>query len=101
MYTQVYISPPPSFRRKRRTRSLLNYISPSSSSTALGLQEDYDALLDALPIGKTRDLSHEMARLRVVKSVHEQKIMRKAADVSGWAHAKVCIQVRLLSLCSS
>lgn len=84
-------------RRKRVPRSGLGYISHLASKTVRDVQEDYDALIDGLPSGKARDLGKEVARLRMIKSVHEQAVMRKAADVSGTAHAKV-IPFRLKSV---
>ena len=92
LYHHCYVSPlPPAYsRRKPRNRSLIDYISPSTPGTSsLGLQEAYDTLIDGLPSDKVRGLGHEMGRWRAIKSVHEQAVMRKAADLSGDAHTKV------------
>ncbi|KAF8579034.1 peptidase M24 [Ramaria rubella] len=89
LYSQYYVSTPSRtyMRRKRRSR-LIDYISPSTSGTSLSLQDAYDTLIEGISSGKIRDLRHEVARLRTVKTVHEQAIMRKAANVSGLAHVK-------------
>ncbi|EMD41148.1 hypothetical protein CERSUDRAFT_121692 [Gelatoporia subvermispora B] len=47
-----------------------------------------EGLLKMLDSSKTRSLAPEVARLRVIKSVHEQKVMRDAADISAEAHTR-------------
>lgn len=42
-----------------------------------------------MSMNKIRDLRREVARLRTIKSPREQAVLRKAADVSALAHAKV------------
>ena len=93
LYHHYYLSPSPAAysRRTRRSRSLIDYISPSASGTSLGLQEVYDTLVEGLSSNKVRDLGREMGRWRVLKSAHEQAVMRKAADLSGHAHTKVIL----------
>lgn len=46
-------------------------------------------LVDGISGGKVRDLGREMGRWRTIKSVDEQKVLRKAANLSAHAHTKV------------
>ncbi|KAF8516631.1 peptidase M24 [Gautieria morchelliformis] len=90
LYNHYYLSPSPTahLRRKPRSRSLIDYIAPTTSGTSLGLQEAYDTLIDGLSSNRVKDLGREMARWRALKSVHEQAVLRKAADLSAYAHTK-------------
>lgn len=74
-------------RRKKRCRSLMDYVAPAGA-TGLNLQEALDKALDEVQPHKIRDLKRETARLRSIKSENEQVQMRKAADVSSLAHTK-------------
>jgi len=52
------------------------------------LQNALDQLIEDMPNGTIRDLKREVARFRSVKSLSEQALLKKAADVSGLAHTK-------------
>jgi Xaa-Pro aminopeptidase len=46
-------------------------------------------MLDSLSSSRRKPLAPEVFRLRMIKSECEQRLMRRAADVSAHAHAKV------------
>ena len=50
---------------------------------------DLDFHVDFLPSKKRKLLAPEVAKLRRIKSKAEIELMRKAADISATAHAKV------------
>lgn len=50
---------------------------------------DLDLLIELPPSARPRQLAPEVAKLRRIKSKAEIKLMRKAADISAIAHAKV------------
>lgn len=93
--SNVYVDLPPSASSSRRTarmgianttKSVLQYLSPG----ALGKpKSEYDTIVEGLSGHKRRPLAPEVGRFRAVKSVHEQKVMRGAADISSLAHTKV------------
>ena len=87
-------------RGLRTAKSIFNFLSASASGarrTALDLglsqkKSDYEYLVAALngTGGRiTKSLKEETEKLRILKSENEIKLMRKAADISGNAHAKV------------
>lgn len=83
----IYIDMPPGMSRRGRPishKTLLKYLSPSSSSA----RQDLDTLIESISPKRLRSLTPEVAKLRAVKSKSEQTLMRKAADISGLAHAK-------------
>jgi hypothetical protein len=69
------------------SKSILKYI----WTTQRCQESDFDYILSTTTSHKSKSLSDEVARLRIIKSQAEQKVMRAAADISGRAHAKVCI----------
>ena len=52
-------------------------------------QTDLDLLVEYIPSSRRRRLAPEVAKLRRIKSKAEIELMRKAADISAIAHAKV------------
>ncbi|KAF5390508.1 hypothetical protein D9757_005207 [Collybiopsis confluens] len=83
-YSNVYVDAPPVSARTRRgskanTKTLLKYLHG---------QSDTDLITESLGRIKPKPLAPEVSRLRAIKSLAEQRIMRKAADISGRAHAK-------------
>ncbi|KIJ32357.1 hypothetical protein M422DRAFT_213900 [Sphaerobolus stellatus SS14] len=86
LYSRYYVSPySVQGRRRKRCRSLV----PSSSvGTGLSLQEALDRALDEVQSPIPADLKREVARFRAIKSVNEQTVLRKAADISAMAHTK-------------
>jgi len=52
-------------------------------------QTDLDLLVEFIPSSRRRRLAPEVAKLRRIKSKAEIELMRKAADISATAHAKV------------
>ncbi|KAF5369724.1 hypothetical protein D9757_011995 [Collybiopsis confluens] len=83
-YSNVYVDAPPVSARTRRgskanTKTLLKYLHG---------QSDTDLITESLGRIKPKPLAPEVSRLRAIKSLSEQRIMRKAADISGRAHAK-------------
>ncbi|KAI0315361.1 peptidase M24 [Amylostereum chailletii] len=83
--SNVYVdTPASSSKRKTATgKSLLRYFAGGRVG-----RNDPEALLDGLSATKRKPLAPLVGKLRSVKSVHEQKVMRAAADISGLAHAK-------------
>ncbi|KAF8628154.1 hypothetical protein AX17_006024 [Amanita inopinata Kibby_2008] len=87
--SNIYLDIPESHSRGQVTRrsaratarSILKYLSSNHES-------DYDSILGSITSSKRRPLSPEIARLRIIKSEAEQNVMRRAADISGRAHAK-------------
>src|SRR6266481_977180 len=71
---------------RSRPKSILKYISNS-----LPARREYDSIVEALSGSKRKPLAPEVSKLRVIKSKCEQDIMKAAADISGTAHAKVCM----------
>jgi intermediate cleaving peptidase 55 len=55
-------------------------------------RSDYSTAVEVLDRATTRSLSDELVKLRKIKSPAERGLMRRAADVSGTAHAKVSNQ---------
>lgn len=85
-HSYVYVDVPPTHTRKGprgSSKSILKYLSPPVDA-----RSDYDILVDSLS-GKRKPLAPQVAKLRVIKSKAEQRVMRSAADISGRAHAKV------------
>ena len=86
MHSCVYVDTPPTHTRRgpqATSKSILKYLSPPVKA-----RSDYDVIIDSLS-KKRRPLTPELARLRAIKSLAEQRVMRTAADISGRAHAKV------------
>ncbi|KAI0346938.1 peptidase M24 [Trametopsis cervina] len=88
-FSNIYLDIPSSSTLSRRGRtlshkSMLKYLAPGATSARL----EYDSVIDSITSSKLRPLAPEVARLRVIKSESEQRIMRAAADISGNAHAK-------------
>ncbi len=52
---------------------------------------DHDATMSLISSSRRRPLRPQIAPLRAIKSENELRVMRAAADISGRAHAKVCI----------
>ncbi|BGP47215.1 aminopeptidase [Rhodotorula kratochvilovae] len=74
--------------RTHKARSLLDYLSPSGSGTPT-IPDEVDDVLAALQKRNVRSAAAEVERLRLIKSEAEVRVMRKAADASAAAHAKV------------
>lgn len=101
--SNVYVDLPPSASTSRRTarigfanttKSVLQYLSPDTLGRP---KSDYDTIVEGLSSNKRRPLAPEVGRLRAVKSVHEQKVMRKASDISARAHTKVRFGLRIIT----
>lgn len=80
--SSVYIDLPKKYSGRRKM--LLGYFTDTSTQIA-------DSVLDFLPLSKVKPLSRELHNLRRTKSEAELRLMRKAASISGSAHAKVNI----------
>ncbi|KAG6830958.1 hypothetical protein H0H92_013670 [Tricholoma furcatifolium] len=83
--THVYVDIPPTHTRRGprgTSKSILKHLSPPVEA-----RSDYDVIIDSLS-KKRLPLAPEVARLRSIKSLAEQRVMRAAADISGRAHAK-------------
>ncbi|VDC01149.1 unnamed protein product [Peniophora sp. CBMAI 1063] len=81
--TAVYVDGPPVQRKKPTTgRSLLKML------TGVGGGRAAEDVLEGLSGTKRHALAPLVGRLRAVKSEFEQRVMRRAADISGTAHAK-------------
>lgn len=106
IYVDIPDSPSSSIRAPRgvtRTaKSIINFLKPSDSSPSFrkntldlsltAKKSDYDALVGLLSGtgGRTvKSLKEVTEEMRMVKSENEIKVMRKAADISGDAHAQV------------
>ncbi len=76
----VYIDIPT--RDSGRRRTLLSRLTGP-------LTQITDEAVDSLPLSKVKPLSRELRKLRRTKSEAETRLMRKAASISGSAHAKV------------
>ena len=84
--TAVYVDGPSASKRKPTTgRSLLKLL------TGAGGGRPAEDVLEGLSGTKRHALAPLVGRLRAVKSEFEQRVMRRAADISGTAHAKVSI----------
>ncbi|KAG1715675.1 hypothetical protein ID866_1479 [Astraeus odoratus] len=86
LYSNIYIDLPnaSSKRAPRTVKSLLRYLSPPMKP-----RSEYESIVDSLSSSRRRPLAPLVAKLRAVKSEHEQQVMRAAADISGLALAKV------------
>ncbi|BGP23779.1 aminopeptidase [Rhodotorula toruloides] len=73
-------------RRRTPSRPFLSYISLAGNSPG---RDEVDEVLKALEKRDVRSAAKEVERLRLIKSEAEVKVMRKAADISADAHAKV------------
>jgi Xaa-Pro aminopeptidase len=62
---------------------------PSRKKPARRPNEDLAWLIDFIPCSRQRPLAPEVAKLRRIKSEAEIELMRRAADISATAHAKV------------
>ena len=78
----------PSSASKRPTRgsykSLMKYLSGSEAPRGV-----YETILDGLTAPKCKPLAPLVRALRGIKSEYEVEVMRRAAEISGKAHAKV------------
>ena len=82
--TAVYVDGPSASKKKPTTgRSLLKLL------TGAGGGRPAEDVLEDLSGTKRHALAPLIGRLRAVKSEFEQRVMRRAADISGTAHAKV------------
>jgi Xaa-Pro aminopeptidase len=97
VHENVFVDVPPSHNRRStraasNSKSVLKYLTPSASGAEKGkIMTDYDAIVEGLNSSKRKPLAPILARLRAVKSRREVAVMRAAADLSGRAHAKVCV----------
>jgi Xaa-Pro aminopeptidase len=46
--------------------------------------------MGSVSIAKIKSLKHELYKFRSIKSNREIALLRRAGDISGTAHAKVC-----------
>ncbi|TNY22106.1 peptidase M24 [Rhodotorula diobovata] len=74
-------------QRPAKSRSLLDYL--ARSGTSAKHHDEVDEVLGALQRRDVRSAAGEVERLRLIKSEAEVKVMRRAADASSAAHAKV------------
>lgn len=65
------------------------YLDSAFTTVQNGTVTELDLLVDFLPSGRRRPLAPEVAKLRRIKGKAEIELMRKAADISATAHAKV------------
>jgi len=87
LYSNIYIDLPQSSRKNvRSTKSLLRYLSPPVNP-----RSEYETVVESLSSSRRKPLAPLIAQLRAFKSVCEQNVMRKAADISGRSIAKVTI----------
>ena len=92
-FSHIFVDEPDPQRYSRPTRrtsatiakSIIKHLSSSSELDASGCEN----ILSTISGSKRKPLAPEIARLRVIKSPAEQKVMRAAANISGRAHAKV------------
>jgi intermediate cleaving peptidase 55 len=92
-FSHVFVDEPDTQRYSRLPRrssaaiakSILKHLSSSSEPDASGCEY----ILSTISGSKRKPLAPEIARLRVIKSPAEQKVMRAAGDISGRALAKV------------
>jgi len=85
--SHVYIDFPRTYTRsgiRSAARSVLRNL-----SSPLPARSEYDSTVESLENSRRKPLAPEIARLRAIKSECEQRIMRKAADISSLSHAKV------------
>ncbi len=85
MYSNIYVDGQAIPSRRSKQKSIIKYL----SSTSLPTRLEFDSIIDSLASSKRRNLAPEVARLRSIKSVIEQRLLRAAADISCQAHAKV------------
>ena len=86
-------------QRPAKSRSLMDYLSRSGAQTK---PDDVDEVLKMLDKRDVRSAAAEVERLRLIKSEAEVQVMRKAADASSAAHAKVRLRpAPLLPFCRS
>ncbi|KAJ3479046.1 hypothetical protein NLI96_g9335 [Meripilus lineatus] len=85
-FSNVYMDAPPNSRRGRGLshKAIMKYLSFSNSSS----RSEFENFVDSVIPSKRQSLAPEVAKLRSIKSDPEKTIMRKAADISGRAHAK-------------
>lgn len=97
LYSNVYIDlPNASLKRSPRTiKSLLRYLSHSMQP-----RSEFESDVETFSNSKRWPLAPLVAKLRSIKSEHEQQAMRATADISGNAFAKVYVvcHVNTLSL---
>lgn len=96
---QIYIDLPPSTSNSSTSKKFMKLLTESQgiySDPKLGpllsivmYTPIYKYPLDVHPKPLIHALAPHIAPLRAIKSPAEQKVMRKAADISGRAHAKV------------
>ncbi|KAF7331878.1 Methionine aminopeptidase [Mycena kentingensis (nom. inval.)] len=81
-YSTIFVDTPATNNRKSKgSKSLLEYLSSSLS------RNDHESILDAFSSSRRKPLSPKVAQLRVIKSEAELRVMRRAASISGRAHA--------------
>jgi intermediate cleaving peptidase 55 len=73
-----------------KSKKILDFVTGNKQG---GPKSEFDKLVKDLGSTKRKPLAPEVGKLRGVKSVYEQRIMRAAADVSARAHAKVYLSV--------
>ncbi|GAA6046470.1 hypothetical protein JCM3770_004938 [Rhodotorula araucariae] len=92
VYIDLPAVSPTTFSRTRprthKSRSLLDYLSTAGSG-AQSFPDEVDDVLTALQKRDVRSAAAEVERLRLIKSAAEVEVMRKGADASSAAHAKV------------
>lgn len=73
-------------RPRSPSRSFLSYLSLAGKDPG---RDEVDEVMKALEKRDVRSAEKEVERLRLIKSEAEVKVMRRAADISADAHAKV------------
>lgn len=86
---RVYVDLPgpaskPSARSAKKTNLFLKYLSGYFGSGGAGSET-----LEGISASLQEPLTPVLGKMRAVKSVAEQRVMRQAADISSKAHAKV------------
>ncbi|KAG9012268.1 hypothetical protein FRB94_006298 [Tulasnella sp. JGI-2019a] len=91
--TEVYASnapgdsPAPSTKAFKRRRTWSNYLGKATGDLLKGVAT-YDSVMMEVPANRLSPLAPKLTQMRAVKSEAEQRVMKKAGDVSGNAHAK-------------
>lgn len=91
--SHVYVDLPASATprsSRSRPKSIFKYLANSPPA-----RREYDSIMETLSGSKRKPLAPEISKFRAIKSKCEQVIMRAAADISGTAHAKVCMSLQL------
>ncbi|TDL29014.1 peptidase M24 [Rickenella mellea] len=82
-YSNIYLDIPSTSSKRGKPKFLQKYLTHMS-----GRSSGSESILDSLADSKRQCLAPEIAKLRIIKSEAEQRVMRAAADISARAHTK-------------